>query len=113
MITGFPSPAQGYEDNLIDLNELLVKHPAATVFMRIDSSRYVQAGIFPGDLLVVDRSLDPDGAALVVRECGGQFVLGNAVSVAEGAVVCGVVSHVIHTVRNDGAWQRTFRGGGR
>lgn len=101
MITGFPSPAQGYEDNLIDLNVLLVKHPAATVFMQIDSSRYIQAGIYPGDLLVVDRSLEAEGAALVVRECGGQFMLGNALSVAEGAVVCGVVTYVIHTVRKE------------
>lgn len=99
MITGFPSPAQGYEDASIDLNELLVKHPAATVFMRMESSRYTQAGIFPGDLLVVDRSLDPEHAAVVVRECEGQFVLGSAASVAEGAIVCGVVTHVIHTVR--------------
>lgn len=99
MITGFPSPAQGYEDAVIDLNELLVKHPAATVFMRMESSRYVKAGIFPGDLLVVDRSLNPEHAAVVVRECEGQFVLGAAAGVAEGAVVCGVVTHVIHTVR--------------
>lgn len=102
MITGFPSPAQGYEDTVIDLNELLVKHPAATVFMRIESSRYTQAGIFPGDLLVVDRSLSPEHAAVVVREYEGQFVLGSAASVAEGAVVCGVVTHVIHTVRGCG-----------
>lgn len=99
MITGFPSPAQGYEDASIDLNELLVRHPAATVFMRIEGSRYVKAGIFPGDLLVVDRSLDPEHAAIVVRECGGQFMLGTPESVAEGAVVCGVVTFVIHTVR--------------
>lgn len=99
MITGFPSPAQGYEDSSIDLNELLVKHPAATVFMRMESSRYTQAGIFPGDLLVVDRSLDPEHAAVVVRECEGQFVLGSGSGVAEGTVVCGVVTHVIHTVR--------------
>lgn len=84
------------------MNELLVKHPAATVFMRIESSRYVKAGIYPGDLLVVDRSLDPEHAALVVRECEGQFMLGNAQSVASGAVVCGVVTHVIHTVRSGG-----------
>lgn len=100
MVTGFPSPAQGYEDRAIDLNELLVKHPAATVFMRIESSRYTKAGIYPGDLLVVDRSLCPEHAAVVVRECEGQFMLGSAASVAEGAVVCGVVTHVIHTVRS-------------
>lgn len=100
MITGFPSPAQGYEDASIDLNELLIKHPAATVFMRIESSRYTRAGMFPGDLLVVDRSLDPEHAAVIVCESEGQFVLGSAANVAEDAIVCGVVTHVIHTVRD-------------
>lgn len=111
MITGFPSPAQGYEDASIDLNELLVRHPAATVFMRIESSRYIRAGIYPGDLLVVDRSLSPEHAAVVVRECEGQFVLGPAAGVAEGAVVCGVVTHVIHTVRS-GEGSRRFQDSG-
>ena len=40
MITGFPSPAQGYEQNTIDLNTALIRHPSATVFMKIDSSHY-------------------------------------------------------------------------
>lgn len=111
MITGFPSPAQGYEDSTIDLNELLVKHPAATVFMRIESSRYTKAGIFPGDLLVVDRSLDPEHAAVVVRECEGRFMLGTAECVAEGAIVCGVVTHVIHTVRREGRSGLSRQGG--
>ena len=111
MITGFPSPAQGYEDAVIDLNELLVRHPAATVFMRIESSRYTRVGIYPGDLLVVDRSLNPENAAIVVRECDGHFVLGSAASVAEGAVVCGVVTHVIHTVRRESGGSFQERGG--
>ena len=39
MVTGFPSPAQGYESKIIDLNQILIKHPSATVFMQIGTSR--------------------------------------------------------------------------
>ena len=56
MITGFPSPAQGYEDNRFDLNTLYIKHPAATVFMTVDTDRYKNMCIFNGDLLIIDRA---------------------------------------------------------
>lgn len=54
---GFPSPAEDYIEKTIDLNELCIKHPAATFFVRVQGESMVEAGIYPGDVLVVDRSL--------------------------------------------------------
>ncbi len=54
---GFPSPAEDYLDKTLDLNELLISHPAATFFVRVAGDSMKNAGIFSGDTLVVDRSL--------------------------------------------------------
>ena len=66
MITGFPSPAQGYESKGIDLNSVLIKHPSATVFMQIESSSYTHMGIFNGDILIVDRAKKITPSSLVM-----------------------------------------------
>jgi len=54
---GFPSPAADYVEKTLDLNELCIRHPAATFFVRVEGESMIEAGIFPGDVLVVDRSL--------------------------------------------------------
>ena len=54
---GFPSPAEDYVEKTIDLNELCIQHPAATFFVRVQGESMIDAGIYPGDVLVVDRSL--------------------------------------------------------
>lgn len=105
MITGLPSSAQGYEDKVIDLNSIVVKHPAATVFMKIDSSRYVNYGIYNGDLVAVDRSLavHPD-SFVVYEDCvTGEFHIGWARNIRHEALVRGVVTHVLHTVKASGS----------
>ncbi|MCQ2575831.1 MAG: hypothetical protein MJ162_03735 [Treponema sp.] len=99
MITGFPSPAQGYEDKIIDLNTLVVKHPAATVFMQVDTKRYVRYGIYYGDLLVVDRSLTVKEDSFVVFEQDGEFHIGWIRNLMREAVICGVITHVLHCVK--------------
>ena len=99
MITGFPSPAQGYEDKTIDLNSLLIKHPSATVFMQIDTNRYNRMGIYYGDLLTIDRSLPVKMESLVVFEADGEFQLGRVFQLSQETVICGVITHVIHTVK--------------
>lgn len=63
---GFPSPADDYVEGKLDLNELLIKHPAATFFLRVMGESMKDAGIFPNDLLVVDRSLKPDHNRIVI-----------------------------------------------
>lgn len=99
MITGFPSPAQGYEDNKIDLNSLFIKHPSATVFMTVDSSRYVRMGIYNGDILIIDRAKRICENSLVVYESDGEFVLGRVYGIKQEANITGAITHVIHTVR--------------
>jgi len=56
---GFPSPAEDYVETALDLNKELVKHPAATFYARVKGSSMVDAGIEDGDLLVIDKALDP------------------------------------------------------
>ena len=82
MITGFPSPAQGYEDKRFDLNSLYIKHPAATVFMTVDTDRYNNMCIFNGDLLIIDRAKRITPNSLVVYESGGEFVIGGAYAIS-------------------------------
>ena len=55
---GFPSPADDYIEGQLDLNKHLIKHPAATFFVRATGESMINAGIFPNDILIVDR--DPE-----------------------------------------------------
>ncbi len=63
---GFPSPADDHMDLSLDLNQHLIKHPAATFFVRAAGDSMRGAGIFDGDLLVVDRSLTPKDNSIVI-----------------------------------------------
>ncbi|WP_201587078.1 translesion error-prone DNA polymerase V autoproteolytic subunit [Psychrobacter jeotgali] len=54
---GFPSPATDYVQNRIDLNTLLIRHPATTYLVEVEGDSMIDVGIFPKDILVVDRSL--------------------------------------------------------
>lgn len=74
-IHGFESPAADYEEAPIDLNAYFSKYPEATFFGKVEGEGMIGSGIFPGDLLVVDRSLDPQNGDVVVGEINGQFVL--------------------------------------
>lgn len=68
VVAGFPSPAEQYLEPPLDLNELLVRRPAATYFVRVQGDSMSGAGIADGDLLVVDRSLRPaDGGFSLMR----------------------------------------------
>lgn len=99
MITGFPSPAQGYEDIKFDLNTLYIKHPAATIFMTVDTDRYSSICIFNGDLLIVDRAKRITHNSLVVYESEGQFVIGRICNIRQKVHITGAIINVIHTVR--------------
>ena len=68
MITGFPSSEQGYEQKGIYFNSILIKHPSATVVMKIDSSNYTNMGIYNVDILVIDRAKKINQNSLVVYE---------------------------------------------
>lgn len=72
---GFPSPADDYVENHLDLNEMIVKHPAATFYVRVEGDSMRDAGINSGDLLVVDRSLQPAHGKIVVAVINGEFTV--------------------------------------
>lgn len=66
VVAGFPSPAEQYLETPLDLNELLVKRPAATYFVRVEGESMIGEGIHDGDLLVVDRSLRPASGDVII-----------------------------------------------
>jgi len=72
---GFPSPADDYIEGKLDLNKHLIKHPAATFFVRVTGDSMIDAGIHSGDLLIVDRSLEPTDNHVVVAVVNGELTV--------------------------------------
>ena len=72
---GFPSPADDYFDNKLDLNDYLVKKPASTYFVKVTGDSMTGAGIFSGDILVVDRSIQADDNKIVIAMIDGEFLV--------------------------------------
>ena len=72
---GFPSPAQDYVENTLDLNELCIKHPAATYFVRCDGDSMLDAGIHQDDVLIVDRALQARHGDIVIASINGAFTV--------------------------------------
>ncbi|PHS71702.1 MAG: DNA polymerase V [Cycloclasticus sp.] len=115
---GFPSPADDFVEKRLDLNELLINKPASTFFVRAEGESMLGAGIHPGDVLVVDRSINASVGKVVVcaldgeltvkrlRSKEGKLVLSPEnpdypdIPLNEGAemVIWGVVTSVIHNV---------------
>lgn len=113
---GFPSPADDYLEGTLDLNRHLVRHPAATFFVRVSGDSMVGVGIHPGDLLVVDRALEPADGRVVIAVLNGELTVKRlrlqeekvwleaanpayppiAITDCMDFEVWGVVSHVIH-----------------
>lgn len=97
METGFPSPAQGYEDTGIDLGSTLVRHPAATYCMRMGRS-YPQYGIYSGDIVIVDRSIEPKHEQLVVYTHDGCFKCGRIFFHGTSDItIFGTITFIIHS----------------
>lgn len=113
---GFPSPADSDIECKLDLNTYLIKHPAATFFLRVSGASMQNAGIQSGDLLIVDKSLEPSDGKIVIAAIDGALTVKRLVKkagrvqlvpenegypiieVQEGQdlVIWGVVTHVIH-----------------
>lgn len=72
---GFPSPAMDFIDLSIDLNRHLIKHPSATFYGRVKGESMKDAGINDGDLLVIDKSIDPVDGKIAVCFVDGEFTL--------------------------------------
>ncbi len=116
---GFPSPASDYCERKLDLNELCIQHPAATYFVRAQGDSMIDAGIFPGDVIVVDRSISASHGDIVIVSLNGELTvkrlemrpkmrlvpMNNAydpIDVPEDAdfEVFGVATTVVHSLRN-------------
>jgi DNA polymerase V len=72
---GFPSPAEDYLDKRLDLNEYLVKNPPATFLVRVSGQSMKDLGIFDGDILVVDKSLEAVSGSVVVAIVHDEFTV--------------------------------------
>ncbi len=72
---GFPSPADDHMEGKLDLNTHLVKHPTATFFVKASGDSMIGAGIHDGDILVVDRSLEPRQSRIVIAAVDGQLTV--------------------------------------
>lgn len=72
---GFPSPAQDYMENGIDLNQLLIKHPSATFYATVVGDSMQNAGIENGDILIIDKSLNPASGDIAVCYLNGEFTV--------------------------------------
>jgi DNA polymerase V len=115
---GFPSPAQDYIEERLDLNEHLIQHPSATYFVRVDGFSMLNAGIFPDDILIVDRSLEAFNNKVIIAVLNGELTV-KRLCIKEGLYylkpdnpeyniieitkdddfsVWGIVTYVIHKV---------------
>ena len=72
---GFPSPAEDYIELGIDLNKYLIKNPISTFFLRVSGNSMNNAGIYNNDLLIIDRSINPNPGHIVVALLDGEFTL--------------------------------------
>ncbi|MGE0079383.1 MAG: LexA family protein [Bacteroidales bacterium] len=116
---GFPSPAGDYIDNELNLKTLLIKNESSTFFVQVTGNSMQDANIFDGDILVVDKSLNPSKDSILVCFIDGEFTVKrvskvgkdfflipankefNPIKIEEGSDfrLWGVVTYVIHKVR--------------
>ena len=116
---GFPSPADDHLERGIDLNEELIRNPAATFMVRVKGDSMRDAGIHAGDVLIVDKSLSPSDRKIVVAMIDGNFTLKRfrnrngrvtleaenpdfqPIEVMDGQelTIFGVVTYIIHQAR--------------
>lgn len=98
---GFPNPATDTSLPTLDFNQLLIEHRASTYMFRVRGSEWQDAGVFDGDIAVVDRALDPRKTDTVVwwGETEGDFAISKRSAVPAGAAIWGVVTATIHQFR--------------
>jgi len=112
----FPSPAQDYEQKFLDLNDRYITNPPATFFFQVKGDSMIDAGIYDGSTLIVDRAIEPKSSSIVIAEVDGAWMVKRLykrgkvvkllsdnpahaeITLAEGQelVIFGVVTYVIH-----------------
>ena len=115
---GFPSPAEDFMDLDLNLQEYLVQHPSATFCVRVTGDSMENAGICSGDVMVVDRALEPQNNTIVLAILDGEFTVKRIqkkgqelylkpenskfkpIQITEemNFQVWGVVTHIIHKI---------------
>lgn len=84
---GFPSPGDDHIERILDINDLVVKNPASTFFVRVEGDSMIGIGIFSNDVLVVDRSITPKDGVVVVAAVYGEMVVKRLVKRGETHVL--------------------------
>jgi len=72
---GFPSPAEDFVEGPLDLNRYLIHHPAATFFVRVIGDSMIGVGIYPNDLLIVDRAVTAVSGSIVIAVVNGELTI--------------------------------------
>ena len=114
---GFPSPATDYIEDDIDLNSHLITNAPATFIIRVQGKSMTNVGIYDGDLLIVDKSLNPKNFSTVIANVNEELVVKNLIKSKEAnyltsgskntsdrinlaynpeIIIWGVVTYVIH-----------------
>lgn len=73
--TGFGAAADDFMERGIDLNEQLIRNKPATFFMRVNSNAMQKAGIFQGDVVIIDRSLKPVSGKVIIANLNGELLI--------------------------------------
>lgn len=115
---GYPSTAEDTVEDQLDLNDLLIKHPSSTFFLKVSGLSMIKAGIHHDDILIVDRSIKPTDGKIVIAAVNGELTV-KRLSIQKDRVqlvpendhfqpieitencdlhIWGVVTNVIHTV---------------
>lgn len=81
---GFPSPADDYIEGYLDLNTKFIKHPSSTFVLQATGESMVDAGIFSGDWLLVDRSIEPSDGRIVIAAVNGELTVKRLSKKGEG-----------------------------
>ena len=93
---GFPSPGDDYIEKNLDLNELLIRNPSATFFVKVEGDSMVNAGINSGDTLVVDKALEAKDKSVVIAHINGELTV-KRIWLAKGKVFLSKLAFFIPT----------------
>ena len=117
---GFPSPAENYIEEQLDLNRYLIKNKESSFFVRVSGDSMINVGIFDNDILIVDRSLTPTRQSIILSSLDGELVIKKLIkdqsenyylksentnypnikiNFNTDTIIWGVVTYVIHSLR--------------
>jgi DNA polymerase V len=103
--TGFPNPAADKSLQTLDFNQLLIQHGSSTYMFRVRGNEWEGAGVFDGDIAVIDRALDPrkDDVVIWWNEARGEFSISHYSAKPQEGSCWGVVTATIHQFRKQAA----------